>query len=452
MNKLFTILVSFLSILFSPSLGRAGVEGQVGTPVVGGDLSMLPAYEQAGDKWLDESGNEIGDLLCYLHQECGWTAVRVRLFVDPARDAYLGTCQDLDYVKALGRRVKDEGMALLVDFHYSDTWADPSRQQIPASWTDHTTQGLCRSLYDYTYDATRSLIEAGARPDYVQIGNEISYGLLWNTSNGSYPSSNSQYEQAGYCPSWEDSYTLPGAWQRTAALLGNGAQAVHRAFDDMGLDSTSVRLIVHTALSNMEWTKDNFYRHIERAGFTNYDIIGLSYYPFDHGSLSALSTLLTTVERDFPQRPVHIVETAYYGESYWHQDNYDFSQLWPFTPKGQQQYLTDLIAELHKHSQVEGLYYWLPEECGTGYATKVWDHVLARSFWQTGAQQRHPMLLPPEGEAPIKTLCTFLGSEDAITALPVHPSGESPLYTLSGTRAYTPRPGIYIKNGRKVVM
>ena len=182
MKRIYTILALVAMCLTAKAVDR----------LVGGDLSMVPAYEQAGDQWLDESGNVIADLVQYV-QKKGWNAVRVRVFVDPSKDSDPAVCQDLQYAVALSKRVKQAGMTLLVDLHYSDTWADPGQQRIPASWTDHSNEALARQLGTYTREVMKALVEADAVPDYVQIGNEITYGMLWNTTDGKYPTDKSKY-------------------------------------------------------------------------------------------------------------------------------------------------------------------------------------------------------------------------------------------------------------------
>ena len=107
--------------------------------VIGGDLSLVPAYEAAGDQWLDANGNVINTtysdgMITYVRDVAKWNSVRVRLLVDPTKDDAPATCQDLDYVKKLGKRIKDAGMSFLLDIFYSDTWTDVSKQWIPASW------------------------------------------------------------------------------------------------------------------------------------------------------------------------------------------------------------------------------------------------------------------------------------------------------------------------------
>ncbi|MBQ0020646.1 MAG: glycosyl hydrolase 53 family protein [Bacteroidales bacterium] len=397
-----------LSLLLTAGAASANAD-----KLVGGDLSLVPAYEAAGDQWLDAKGQPTGDLITYVKEKCGWNAVRVRLFVDPSKDAYKSTCQDLDYVKKLGKRIKDAGMTFLLDLHYSDTWADPGNQRIPAAWTDHSTAGLCQSVYTYTHETVQALIEAGAKPDYVQIGNEITYGLLWDTPDGKYPTNANEYTAAGYCTTWNSTYATNSAWPRTAAILDNAAQGVHKAFHASGQDSTSVKIVLHTELSGMTANSDNFYKHLRTAGMTNYDVIGLSYYPTEHGDLLSLSSVLTTLKSDFPDKEVQIVETGYYNEGQ-HTTKYDFSQTWPYTAVGQYSFLSDLTNRLKKHDNVTGLYYWMPEECGPGHSQTVWDYTFNRGFWKCSSASTHSLITTPTGVSPISVLSSFLseGTEE----------------------------------------
>ncbi len=457
MKRLLLLLLCAVPSLFTIhySLGNT-VAAQ--SRLVGGDLSLIPAYEQAGDKWLDASGTVITDLISYVKSQ-GWTAVRVRLFVDPSQDTDPSVCQDLAYVLSLGKRVKDAGHCFMLDLHYSDTWADPSTQKIPASWTDHSRAALASQLYTYTHSVISAMIAGGATPDYVQIGNEITYGLLWDTATGKYPSSSSQYVAAGYCPTWSASYSDgTSQWQRTASFLNNAAHGVRQSFADSGLDSMQVRIVVHTEMGNATRNSDNFYRHLRTAGFTNFDVIGLSYYPFWHGPLSVLGSLLATLGKDFADKEVQIVETAWYNNWYPSDANYTIAQLnsnWTANAQGQANFLRDLIAFLESYSSVTGLYYWMPEECGNGYQKTVMKNWQNRGLWQNGSSQRHAMLVAPDGTNPVALLSTFLSTDgiEEIESLP-HSNTSSQhhsLYDLSGRRIEKPVRGIYIQNGRKVL-
>lgn len=406
MKKLIFVLFALLTMLPAHAVDR----------IVGGDLSMIPAYEAAGDKWLDENGNTISDLITYVKNK-GWNCVRIRLFLDPTKDTDPSTCQDFDYVAALGARVKAADMNFMLDFHYSDTWADPSTQKIPSAWsTDNAS--LASTMYSYSYDIITRLIDSEATPDYVAIGNEITYGLLWNTADGKYPASSADYATAGYCPTWNSAYS-PGQtqWKRTASLLNNAAHGVHKGFHDQGIDSTEVKLIVHTEMSNSKYNSDNFFKHIRTAGFDNYDVIGLSYYPFWHGPLTSLTTLLNTITKDFPDKDVQIVETAWYTSSYYPyaQDGdgeYSIASLnskWTANGDGTVNYLSDLIDALDYYSNVTGLIYWQPEECGRGYSKTVMNTSFSRGLWKNGVTQNHSQILAADGTAPVKVLTTFLG-------------------------------------------
>lgn len=149
---------------------------------VGGDISLLPTMETAGAQYKTHDGQPIADPLAFFAQE-GMNAMRVRLFVDPS--AYTGSdkdanaCQDLTYVLPLAQRIKRAGHKLLLDIHYSDTWADPGKQWTPAAWQTFSDAQLEQQVYDYTAQVLRRLQEAGAAPDFVQTGNEISFGMLW---------------------------------------------------------------------------------------------------------------------------------------------------------------------------------------------------------------------------------------------------------------------------------
>ena len=142
--------------------------------LAGGDISLLPSYEEKGAQYFDHYGNAIPSLLPFLKEQ-GWNAMRVRLFVEPANateeEKRQGVVQNLDYVKPLAKRIKDEGFKLILDFHYSDTWADPAKQWTPADWQLLGDNSLGNQLYEYTKDALQQLKDAGATPDYIQTGN-----------------------------------------------------------------------------------------------------------------------------------------------------------------------------------------------------------------------------------------------------------------------------------------
>ncbi len=309
---------------------------------VGGDISMLPEYEKYGAKYYDKSGNDISGKLLEFFTEQGWNAARVRLFVDPSKasaaDKGEGVRQDLAYVKALGKQIKDAGLQFMLDFHYSDTWTDPGQHSTPSSWTSTDPDVLAQTLYQYTKDCLDELNKAGATPDFVQPGNEITYGMLWPT---------------GHCYPDGGNYGS-GTFANFAKYLTAGIKAIREV-------CPKAKVVVQTELSKAQ-NVTNFYKTLKQ--FTNdYDVIGLSYYPYYHGTLATLNNTLNTLESKYPDKKIQIVETAYYHK--WYPDNATYKVTtfpnWPATEGGQQQFTKDLIAALNQHASVDGLYWWFPE-------------------------------------------------------------------------------------------
>ena len=140
---------------------------------IGGDASMLPSYEEKGTVYRDGQGNAVNALDFF--KQNGWNCIRVRLFVDPSKapgeNKDEGVCQDIDYVVKFGKQIKEKGLKLMLDFHYSDTWADPGKQFIPHSWADHSVEALCDSVYAHTKASLLRMKAAGAEPELIQVGN-----------------------------------------------------------------------------------------------------------------------------------------------------------------------------------------------------------------------------------------------------------------------------------------
>ena len=309
----------------------------------------------------------------------GWNAQRVRLFVNPVRkDADGNTdaqvCQDLDYVVRLCKRIKAKGFALLLDFHYSDTWADPSNQWIPKVWASLDDKQLQEKVYEYTKECLRRLVSEGAAPDFIQPGNEISYGMLWSSKVD-------RSSRVNRC--FSDS---PAAyWTRFLDLLTQATKACREI-------CPQAKIVIHTERSGSPDALKDIYM---RFSGLDYDIIGLSYYPFWHGSLKVLTQSLNTLATSFPDKKVQIVETAYYYQ--WQPRvgdgiSYDFSSTWPVSPSGQAAFAKDLINELKKHPNVNGLYWWFPEENGNGPDSSVLTGWVNRGLWDDTSHKALPGL------------------------------------------------------------
>jgi arabinogalactan endo-1,4-beta-galactosidase len=140
----------------------------------GADLSMLQSVEDSGVRYKD-AGQKKDALAIFKNH--GFNTVRLRLFVNP--DGTRGQVNTLRYTIALAQRVKKNGFRLLLDFHYSDGWADPGHQTVPAAWKDLPHAELVRRLHDYTHETLEEFRSAGCLPDMVQVGNEITNGICW---------------------------------------------------------------------------------------------------------------------------------------------------------------------------------------------------------------------------------------------------------------------------------
>lgn len=269
---------------------------QTGDPsddfIRGVDISMLHQIESVGGRYFDARG-EARDLLSIL-KERGVNWVRFRLWVDP-RDAgglpLGGGNNDLEVGLALAKRSRDAGMKLLLDLHYSDTWADPAHQATPRSWATLDAGALAKEVYDYTSETLRAFGEAGAFPDMVQVGNEINSGMLWPLGH--------IYK--------DESSGIPRAQAQAnfVSFLEHGTRAVRDAAQARGV---AVKVMLHLADGG---DKDGFTYFFDRyvAG-VDHDVIGISYYPYWHGTLAELVANMTNL-RDVYGKEIVVAETAY---------------------------------------------------------------------------------------------------------------------------------------------
>lgn len=315
---------------------------------VGGDISMLPEYEKHNSGYLNQNGQKIADLLDWLVDDCNWNTFRVRIFVNPTNPNGDGVLQTTAYVKELGKRIKDKGAYFMLDFHYSDTWVDATHIQAPAAWTSF--EGMPDSVANYTRRTLDALIAYGAQPDLVQVGNEIMYGVCGIKVH--------PYDAAG------------DNWSLYSEVLKAGCNAVREK-------CPQAKIIIHTDRpTNTEYNR-YYYQKLVDLG-VDFDVIGLSYYPFWHGYLTSeqvaaksnknhLAQALSQLAVDFPNKEVQLVETAY-NFQYWPTSgvNYNTQDVWECSRKGQYEFVRDLVAEMKQHDNVTGICYWFPEEAGNG--------------------------------------------------------------------------------------
>ncbi len=409
--------------------------------LAGGDISMLPKYEEAGATYYTHDGQSISDLITYSKQ-VGMNAMRVRLFVNPNKQTTSSSapytwstddnvCQDIAWVKTLGKRVKDAGMKLMLDIHYSDTWADPAKQWTPEAWQSLSDDDLAQKVYDYTADALAQLKAAGAEPDLVQTGNEISYGMLWGRPN------------ATLKQCWPSSPTPH--WDRFAKLLTQATKAVRATTPSAKIVLHVERVSSNTSLQNDNTgyaALTNFFNKMTAYGI-DYDVIGLSYYPYFHGALSELDGAITKLETAYPGKDIMVVETGYPYAWAVGGTTYDATKTWAYSDQGQKQFTDDLITMLNKHSQVNGLFWWWPEYNAKGTSLSGWYNA--------------PLFDSQTGRATsaFTELATFATSATAINKPTFSTTNtiDDRYYDLSGRVVSKPtEKGVYIHRNKKTVV
>ena len=340
------------------------------TRYIGGDISTLPLYEKYNSAYKDVRGNSVSDLLTWFVTDCGWNTFRVRIFVNPSKKDHGGTtnpsvCQDLAYVTALGQRIKAAGAYFMLDFHYSDTWVDATHIQAPAAWKGASDAAMADSIAAYTRRVLTTLKDSNAMPDLVQVGNEIMYGLCGIQVH--------PYEKSG------------DNWTGYLGLLKAGCNTVREV-------CPNAQIIIHTDRPTNTGYNSFYYNKLVNGG-VNFDVIGLSYYPFWHGYLTAeqvknkddknnLVNAIHNLKTLFPAKRVQIVECAY-NFQWWPSSgvNFDTRDAWTCDVAGQYKFVKDLVDALKPLENVDGINYWFPEEAGNGDKGNVIPSWQNRGFW-----------------------------------------------------------------------
>lgn len=305
-------------------------------PFLGADVSALERIEQAGGVF--RSGGTPGDAIAILRAH-GSNIFRLRLFVNPNGQEV--QVNDLPYTVRMATRVKAAGAKLLLDIHYSDTWADPGHQVTPAAWAGLDIDALEQQVEDYTDSVITQLKQAGALPDIVQIGNEVDWGMLW---------------PLGELSSGSDS---SAQWDQFTRLLKAGIRGVQGAL----APGDSVRIMLQYSQGGSSGGTQWFFDHIGAYGVP-YDLIGLSYYPWWHGSLNGLKVNLNATAQRYG-RDVMVVETSYP----WRAGGWEgmasnrAAMTWPVSPAGQAMFVADVrdaVATV-PGGQGAGVVWWYPE-------------------------------------------------------------------------------------------
>jgi len=290
----------------------------------GADISWLPQMEATGYVFYNNQG--IAEDCFKILKDCGINSIRLRTWVDPSSDRINGHCSK-DETVAMAVKAQSWGMRIMIDFHYSDSWADPSKQVKPKAWEGHDFNQLQKDVYDYTFDVMTALRKAGVTPEWVQVGNETRTGMI-------YPEGHTDN------------------WPQLIQLINKGYEAIKTV-------SPTCKVILHVDQGNnkalFQWWFDNATKNNAK-----YDVIGVSYYPYwldgnpDYLlSIDYLGDNLRYLASKY-NKEVMVVEIG--GEDSKEQNTYDM-----------------LVAVINKTKEVPnkkglGVFYWEPE------GARSWSH------------------------------------------------------------------------------
>ena len=313
----------------------------------GADISSLPQCMEEGMQVRDFDGTaaEPFELL----QKYGVNSIRLRIWNRPENIPESGGYCNLEHTLTMAKKIRAYGMHFLLDFHYSDFWADPASQRKPKEWEGLSFEELEQAVLDYTRETLLALKQAGVLPDIVQIGNEIRSGLLF--------------------PEGE----LPD-YAHMVRLVNAGIRGAREA---AGKEETQV--MIHLDQGGRYFFLKEWFAQAFANGLEEFDLIGLSYYPFWHGSFTDLKETLERLVQDY-RKPIMIVETAYA----WRRSQKGFIDEvqekiagLPASPEGQAKELElmmNIVASL-PDAMGRGVYYWeplnVPHQGGSGWSENM---------------------------------------------------------------------------------
>jgi len=302
--------------------------------ILGMDASCVPALEAGGVKYYDHDGSE-KDVYQIL-SENGINYIRVRVWNDPfdgSGNGYGGGNCDIENAITIGKRATQYGMKLLVNFHYSDFWADPGKQMVPKAWEGMDIDAKAEALYQYTRDCLQRLVDAGVDVGMVQIGNETNGAMCG-----------------------EDSSAL-GGWKRIMQLMSAGSKAVREVCPE-------ALVAVHFANPEKITNYESYGKNLEYYQ-VDYDVFASSYYPFWHGTLDNLAQVLSDIAETYDKK-VMVAETSYaftaedtdfYGNTIG--EGGGIVKDYPFTQQGQANLVRNVIDTMvNKTTNGIGVFYW----------------------------------------------------------------------------------------------
>lgn len=302
--------------------------------IFGMDASAVPSLEAGGVKYYDHDGTE-KDVYQIL-SENGVNYIRVRVWNDPFDkngNGYGGGNCDIENAIAIGKRATKYGMKLLVNFHYSDFWADPAKQMVPKEWAGMNIDLKSEALYSYTKECLEKLVAAGVDIGMVQIGNETNGAMCGESSS------------------------KVGGWKKITQLMSAGSKAVREVCPD-------ALIAIHFANPEKVTNYESYSANLDYYG-VDYDVFASSYYPYWHGTYDNLAEVLNKVTQKYGKK-VMVAETSYaytpentdfYGNTVGEGDG--LVKNYPYTVQGQANLVRDVIdTVVNKMENGIGIFYW----------------------------------------------------------------------------------------------
>lgn len=314
--------------------------------VFGADISLYPAIIESGAHYYNEEGKQ--QSIYQILANSGINTIRVRLFHDYTSPYGIPIGkQDVNRAIEIIKEAKKYNLKVILDFHYSDQWADPAHQKTPYAWKDLSYQEFLHSLYNYTKDTLSLIKNKNLSVDYVQIGNEIDNGLVFPFGEIDWDNKESSYD-------------------KVVEILSQGSKAVREIFPNS-------KIIIHTANGLYRWVYEDrwgnvsleLYQALENRHL-DYDIIGASFYTFVNDTpISYISDIIDNYEKSIG-KPVMMVETSYAFTYEWNDYTnntfYKDKELpqYPVSYQGQTNLLIDMIEEVAsaKNNNGIGVCYW----------------------------------------------------------------------------------------------
>lgn len=315
--------------------------------IKGVDISSYVSQKESGVVYRDFDGNALDDAGFFnLLKDSGVNWVRIRVWNNPYDangNGYGGGNNDVAKAKTMGKLATDAGLKVLIDFHYSDFWADPSKQKAPKAWENMSLSEKETAVYEYTYNSLMELYEAGVDVRMVQVGNETNNGICGESTSN---------------------------WSNVAAIYNAGSSAV-RAYEEYAFgtateDGSEVMVALHFTEPH-KGVQATFAKNLADYG-VDYDIFATSYYPFWHGTLENLNSVLSNIASTYGKK-VMVAETSYaytYEDGDGHENNVRASKASELTlnynisMQGQANSLTDIMKTLDETTGAIGMFYWEP--------------------------------------------------------------------------------------------